>query len=850
MPSLTWDEARGRAELLEVHAYEIDLDLTGAGTGEPFDTVSTVHFSCVRPGASTFVELKAATPHEVRLNGVALDPAALVDNRLPLSDLAADNVLVVRASAPYSHTGEGLHRFVDPSDGAVYLYAQACSDDAQRIFACFDQPDLKARMALRVRAPEGWLVAANGEATEVAPGEWVFAPTLPLSPYLMTLIAGPYHVRRDSHDGIPLALYCRRALAGHLDKDVDEIFEVTRACLDRYHELFGVRYPFGPYGQAFVPEFNAGAMENPGLVTFRDEFVFRSAVSEPERQLRAVVIAHEMAHMWFGDLVTMRWWDDLWLNESFAEYMGYRVVAEATRFTGAWTDFAVGRKSWGYATDQRPSTHPVAPESVPDVGVALLNFDGISYAKGAAVLRQLAAWISDEAFIAGLRRYFERHAYGNATLADLLAALSETSGRDLAGWAEVWLRRAQVNTLRPRVTTGPDGVFTTVEVEQTAPAGYPVLRPHRVGIGVYSGGSVVRRVDVDLAPAVDGGLTPVPELAGTAAGDLLLLNDGDLTYAKVRFTPDDAERLPRVLPTLDDPLARALVWGAVTEAVRDGEIPARDFVDLCAAALPGEPTLTVFRDIVRFAHATVVDRFLPPSERDAAGVRLAQVCRAVLVAADPGQGRQLVAARAFVAFAGPREVPWLRAWLSGADVPPGLALDDEMRWLVLHRLSVLGLADAAQIEAEYHRDHTPQGAEHAARCRAAMPDAGAKAAAWRVITADSVASNRIVAATAEGFWQPAQDGATSAYVERYFTDMPAVARWRTPQVLIAAASAAYPRFAVEPRTVAAAEELLARPDVPPTLRRIVVDLTDELHRALRARAGAAGRSDVGHAAAS
>jgi aminopeptidase N len=646
----------------------------------------------------------------------------------------------------------------------------------------------------------------------------------------MSLIAGPYHARYDEHDGVPLALYCRRGLAEHLDKDVDEIFGITRACLDRYHELFGIRYPFGSYGQAFVPEFNAGAMENPGLVTFRDDFVFRSAVSQPERQLRAVVIAHEMAHMWFGDLVTMRWWDDLWLNESFAEYMGYRIVAEATRFTDAWTDFAVGRKGWGYATDQRPSTHPVAPESVRDVGEALLNFDGISYAKGAAVLRQLAAWIGDEAFLDGLRRYFARHAYDNATLADLLAALAEASGRTLDGWAEVWLRRAQVNTLRPYAVTGPDGTWTSVDIEQSAPADHPALRPHRVGVGVYSGGARIRRVDV----SIEGARTPVPDLVGQAAGDLLLVNDGDLTYAKIRFSPEDVDRLPRVLPTLDDPLARALVWGAVTEAVRDSEVPARMFVDLCVAALPGEPTLSVVRDVVRFASSTVVDRFLPPAERAEANSRLAQVGRTILASAEPGHGRQLVAARALVAFAGPDDVPTLLAWLDGTDVPPGLAVDDELRWLVLHRLAALGRADANRIEAEYDRDHTPQGAEHAARCQAARPDPDAKAAAWRLITADRSASNRIVTATAEGFWQPAQPAGAS-YVERYFADMPVMAEWRTPQMLIAAASAAYPRYAVEPHTVGAAEALLARPDVPPLLRRIVVDLTDELHRALVAR---------------
>ncbi|HEX6872699.1 MAG TPA: aminopeptidase N, partial [Micromonosporaceae bacterium] len=571
MPSLTRNEADIRADLLRVRAYRVDLDLTAAATSDRFESSTTIEFSCSQPGARTFVELKCVQLHEATLNGVRLEPDGLDDNRLPLTDLAAENELVVRATMEYSITGEGLHRFVDPEDGSVYLYAQTFLDDAQRIFACFDQPDLKAPFTLSVSAPAGWEVAGNGAGTPVAPGRWEFATTAPLATYFVTVLAGPYHVRRDEHDGIPLALYCPRGLAAHLDKDVEELFGLTRACLDRYHELFGFRYPFGKYDQAFVPEFNAGAMENPGLVTFRDEFIFRSAVAEGDRERRAMVIAHEMAHMWFGDLVTMRWWDDLWLNESFAEYMGHRIVVEATRFTGAWTSFALARKAWGYAADQRPSTHPVAPESVPDTAQALLNFDGISYAKGAAVLRQLAVWIGDEAFIAGLRSHFQRHAFGNATLQDLLSSLAEASGRDLRGWSEVWLRRPQVNTLRPEASVGPDGRYTSFDVVQTAPPAYPTLRPHRIGIGIYRGGKVAERVEVDLDPTVDQRRTPVPALIGIHPGDLLLLNDGDYTYAKVRLDEVSRSRLAMVLPGLTDPLTRALVWAAALDAVRDGE---------------------------------------------------------------------------------------------------------------------------------------------------------------------------------------------------------------------------------------------------------------------------------------
>jgi aminopeptidase N len=839
MPSLTRDEAVERADLVRAVEYDLDLDLTEPGDG--FGSTTVVRFSCQRPGARTFLELKPLLLHEVTLNGKALDPGALVENRFELTGLAGENEVIVRATMAYSNTGEGLHRFVDPEDGETYLYAQSALDDAQRLFACFDQPDLKAPVTLAVVAPPTWEVAANGAVARSSPGRWDFEVTQPLSTYLISVIAGPYHVRRFSHDGIAMALYCRRGLAKHLDADLDEIFGVTAACFDWYHSKFGVRYPFGKYDQAFVPEFNLGAMENAGLVTFRDEYVFRSAVTDSERQQRAEIIAHEMAHMWFGNLVTMRWWDDLWLNESFAEYMGYRVVADATRFTRAWIDFAVGRKGWGYADDQRPSTHPVAPELVPDVALALLNFDGISYAKGAAVLRQLAAWIGDEVFLAGLRDHFITHAFGNATLADLLGALSRASGRDLTGWADVWLRRAQVNTLRPEVSLGPDGHFASVDVIQTAPHEHPTLRPHRLGIGVYAGGALMERVEIDIDPTTDGRRTPVPTLAGVRRGEVLLLNDGDLTYAKIRFDPATRAALPRTLPHLGDPLARALVWAAMADAVRDAETPATEFVALCASALPGEAELTVFRDVVNFA-TRAVEQSLPRSAQPDAAATLASACLAALDRAEPGSGHQLVAARGYLASSGPSDVGRLAGWLKGTDVAAGLSIDAELRWSILNRLVVLGAAGASEIEMEYARDHTAAGAQHAARCRAARPESAAKAEAWRIIISDEVLSNRLVFATADGFWQPRQEDLVESYVERYFVEMPAMAARRTPTVVSYVAEAGFPRLAVTSETVRRAERLLERSDLTPALHRAVVDRTDELRRSLAGRVLVAGGS--------
>ncbi|MGW4944550.1 aminopeptidase N [Actinoplanes sp. NPDC004185] len=835
MPSLTRAEATARAATLTVTGYDIDLDLTAEG--DTFRSRTVVRFTA-EPGTTTFAELEPAELVSATLNGTPVDRAALAEERLTLTGLARENELVVEALMAYSNTGEGLHRFTDPADGRVYLYAHMFLDGARRIFPCFDQPDLKAPFTLAVTAPDGWLVAANGEPAGAADGgRFRFAATKPLSTYFVSLIAGPYHCRTDSHDGIPLALYCRQALAEHLDEQAAEIFTVTKQCLDRYHQIFEVRYPFGHYQQAFVPEFNFGAMENPGLVVFRDEFIHRSAVTDSERENRAMVIAHEMAHQWFGDLVTMAWWDDLWLNESFAEYLGTRITAEATAFTGTWTTFAMQRKAWGMRADQRPSTHPVAPSDVADTALALLNFDGISYAKGASVLRQLVAWVGDEAFLAGLNEHFAAHAYGNATLADLLAALSKASGRDLTAWADVWLRRAQVNTLRAEVERDESGHYTAVTLVQTAPEDYPTLRPHRIGVGLYDrgpGGTVVRRrlLEVDLDPAVDGGRTPLPELTGEPVADLLLVNDGDLGYAKIRLDEASADAVPLILPLLDDSLARALLWGATLDAVVDGERPVAELVTLVLAALPVEREVALVEDVLRMTR-TLVDRYPTPETRPAALEMLAQAGDRLLAVAEPGSSRQLAAVRGLIGASA--DVPRLRGWLAGEGVPEGVTVDDDLRWLILYRLVVLGEAGPEEIEAALAADRSATGEQQAARCRAALPDAEAKARAWDLIVNDMSASNRILEATAHGFWQPEQLDLTAGYVARYFAEMPGMLRRRTGMSGERVAVVAYPSVAVSPRTRELAAELLATPDLSAILRRVVTDGDDDVRRALVAQ---------------
>ncbi|MEV6968532.1 aminopeptidase N [Hamadaea sp. NPDC051192] len=815
MASLTYDEAKTRVGVVRDLSYELDFDLTST---ESFRTTTVVRFGVDEPGAETFLELRPTRLISATLNGAPL--TAYADGRLPLTGLAARNEVVVLAEYAYSHVGEGLHRFVDPADGEAYVYAQPSIAEAPRFMACFDQPDLKAPITIRATADPSWIVRSNAAGVQTEPGRWEFEQTKPVGTYLITIIGGPYAELRDEHDGIPLALYARKSYTEALAENAPELFELTKQCLDRYHELFGIRLPFGKYEQAFVPEFTWGAMEFPGLVVFRDEYIYRSAVTDTERSRRASIVAHEMAHMWFGDLVTMRWWDDIWLNESFATYMGYRVTAEATRYTDAWADFASERKIWGYGADQRPSTHPVAPVFVADTESAFANFDGISYAKGCAALRQLVAWLGDDAFFAGLRAHFDKHAWGNATLDDLLASLSEASGRDLSGWADKWLRSPQVNTLRPVLT---ENGFA---VEQTAPAAYPTLRPHRIGISWTEPATGVRkRIETD----VDGPVTEVAALHGVTMEDVLL-NDGDLTFAKVRFAR--GADLARLLGQLTSPLDRAVVWGAIWDAVRDGEVPAMDFLDLIRSSLAAETHVGVAEHILGFARGIAISRFLPVGQRAAGQAAVNDACEAILAQAAPGGSLQLAAFRTLISGtpAGP-----VRAWLAGRDLPEGLAVDDEVRWSMLLRLAVLGDLTEAELDAEQSRDGTARGAVEAARCRAARPDAAAKATAFEQIVRDRELSNRMLEAIGQGFWRAEHWELTDEYVERYFTELPASQEWRSGYLLATLGGAAYPVTAAYASTVEQAERMLAQPGLNTQFARAIADSTDDLRRAVRQR---------------
>ncbi|WP_250401484.1 aminopeptidase N [Streptomyces cellostaticus] len=824
MSVITRDEAQLRAQLLDVHRYTVELDLT---TGdETFDSRTVIRFTA-RSAGDTFVELKPARLRTVTLDGQPLDPDTLDGNRLPLRDLTAgEHELRVDAAMRYSRTGEGMHRFTDPTDGETYVYTQMFLDDVQRVLAAFDQPDLKAVFELTVTVPEGWSVLANGITEHLGRGRWQAAPTPPISTYLVAVAAGPWHSLRTEHRGLPFGIHCRRSLAPHLEAEAEEIFDVTRACFDQYHEKFEEPYPFDSYDQAFVPEFNAAAMENPGLVTFRDEYVFRSAVTDTERQTRAMVIAHEMAHMWFGDLVTLKWWDDIWLNESFAEYMGYQTTLEATRFTQPWVEFGVTRKAWGYDADQRPSTHPVAPEAVDDTAAALLNFDGISYAKGASALRQLVAWLGEKNFLAGINIHFERHRFANATLADFIDSLAAATDRDVHAWADAWLRTTGVDTLSPRVAAADGTCSLTVDRAGS--------RPHRITVGLY---------DHDLTD--EGRLTPrehlgldIPQNAPQPIGKrpaLVLVNDGDLTYAKVRFDGDSFEAVRTGLSGLPDPLTRAVVWNALRDAVRDGELPPTAYLGTARTHLPLETDLALAQGVLAFAAHQITDRYLRPEDRPNALATLGSLCRDLLRRTEDGDnpGLRLIAVRHFIDVAPHPDT--IAAWLADGTVPGGPELDPELRWRILGRLAALGATDEAAIAAELERDPSASGQEGAALCRAALPDPEAKRAAWDAMFAGDDLSNYLFTATARGFWQPEQADLVRPYVPRFYQDAVALAARRGPAIAAAAGRWAFPHHAVDAENLALGEACLREAEPVTALRRKLVDELDDLARALRVR---------------
>ncbi|MGQ3553187.1 aminopeptidase N [Streptomyces rochei] len=855
--NLSRDEARERAALLSVDGYEVSLDVRsaiGEARGEgprTFRSVTTIRFRCNEPGASSFADLIAPSVTAVSLNGRDLDPSEVFDgSRIVLEDLAADNELVVDAQCAYSRTGEGLHRFVDPEDGEVYLYTQYEPADSRRVFANFEQPNLKAPFRFEVRAPEEWTVWSNG-AGERVDGVWRFAETKPISTYITCVVAGPYHYVTDSYervleDGtrleIPLGAMCRRGLAPHFD--ADDVFLITKQGLDFFHDRFDFPYPFGKYDQAFVPEYNLGAMENPGMVTFREEYIFRGKVTRASYEGRANTVLHEMAHMWFGDLVTMEWWDDLWLKESFADFMGAFANVGATRFKDAWITFANRRKAWAYRADQLPSTHPITAD-IRDLQDAKLNFDGITYAKGASVLKQLVAYVGQDAFLEGSRRYFKRHAYGNTRLGDLLSVLEETSGRDMASWARSWLQTAGVNSLTPQVLLSASGAVDELAVVQEAAESHPELRPHRVAVGLYrrtAEGALERyaRAEVD----VDGPRTVVAELAGAEAPELVLVNDDDLTYCKTRFDATSLATLREHLGALTDPLARALCWSALWNMTRDALLPARDFIALVLRFAGRESDIGVLQMLHAWAGSALV-HYVAPDRREAAGRLLGEGALRELREAEPGGEQQLAWARFFASVAsGEGELRLLRGLLEGTEKIDGLEVDQELRWAFLEPLAAHGEADEGVLAAELARDDTASGKRHQVRCLAARPSAAVKAQAWAQVVESDALSNALVEATIAGFAQPSQRELVAPYAEKYFAVIERVWEERSIQIGMDVVRGLFPSLRDSRETLEATDAWLsAHEDAAPALRRLVLEARDDLARALRGQAcdEAAGR---------
>ncbi|MEC5180661.1 aminopeptidase N [Arthrobacter sp. CG_A4] len=862
--NLRRDEAAARSALITTHSYDVTLDVRQAVdvnvAGYP--SRSVINFSAGE-GSATFLDFIGSDVHSVFLNGADLPVADVVDgSRIRLDNLRAENQVTVNGTALFSTSGEGMHRFFDPADGHCYLYTQYEPADARRVFANFEQPDLKAEFTFHVMAPAEWQVASNGVETRRTPltsdpatSRWDFAPTKAMSTYITTVLAGPYFKAEDAwrktlDDGtgldVPLALYCRASMAPSFDAAA--LFTLTKNGLDFFNDLFDFPYPWGKYDQAFVPEYNLGAMENPGLVTFTDSYVFASRAADSQYQARANTLLHEMAHMWFGDLVTMQWWDDLWLKESFADYMGTLGVDRTTGWSTAWVNFASNRKAWAYMQDQLPTTHPIVAD-IPDLEAAKQNFDGITYAKGASVLKQLVAFVGFEAFIAGSRQYFKDHAYGNTTLAELLAALGAASGRDLGEWARQWLQTAGISTLSSEIEEN-DGVLGTVTLLQDAEdpiTGRQEPRPHRLRIGLYEtddAGALVRTDSIEAN--VSGARTLVAELSGKARPALLLVNDEDLSYAKVRLDPYSEATVRSSLDRLGDPMARALCWTALWDSARDAVTPASLYVSAAQRFGPAETGIGVLLNVLGNA-ATAIERYVPRARRAEVRHGFLTVAATELRRAEPGSDQQLAWARTLAATSrfDAGYLDQVRGILDGSTVIDGLSVDAELRWNLWHALAANGQATPEQLDGELARDNTAAGKSGHATALAARPEPDVKEAAWQEAVHGAALSNQLLSATIAGF-TTAPASLLGGFIDRYFECLEEVWAGRSIEIASRIVRGLYPAgqdldgHGADPDThavIARTDNWLAEhPEAPRALRRIIIEQRSHLHRALKSQA--------------
>ena len=838
--NLTRVEAIERASVIRTESYAIRLDLTISDT--TFRSHTTVAFGA-EPGTSTFIDAITAKVLGVTLNGVALDPGTVSDGvRIRLDNLAAENVLVVDADMFYVNTGEGLHRFVDPVDNKVYLYSQFEVPDSRRVFAAFEQPDLKATFDFEVVAPTDWVVVSNSPTpapvVDGASATWTFPQTPRISSYITAIVAGPYVAHHDeltSSDGrtIPLGIYVRQSLAEFLD--FDYIFDITKKGFEYFEREFAVPYPFEKYDQLFVPEFNAGAMENAGCVTFTEVYVFRSKVTDAVRERRVVTILHELAHMWFGDLVTMRWWNDLWLNESFAEWASTIATAEATEWTHAWATFQVSEKSWAYRQDQLPSTHPIVA-TINDLEDVQINFDGITYAKGGSVLKQLVAYVGREAFFAGVTNYFHANAWKNAELADLLRELEKTSKRDLVTWSAKWLETAGVNTLTPEIVTDDDGIITSFDIVQTAIADYPTIRPHRLAVGIYGfrGTELVRTQRVELD--IDGERTAVTELIGAHRGALVLVNDDDLAYAKIRLDDESLAIAIDHLSDIADPLTRALVWGSAWDSTRDAEMAPSDFVDLVLGNISTETESTTVRTVLAQL-ATTARMYVSSDRRESTIRRIADAMLELAENAEPGSDQQFQFLRTFASMADTAEhAVALRAIRAGERVIAGITVDTDLSWDLLEGMVLARGAGELEIAAALADDNTSNGQQAAARLRATIPTAEAKRTILETMRDDDTIANSLCDHYARGYTHVNDASVFDGLDTAYFDAIQKVWDSRTFKIAEYFAIGLYPVGMANKHLAKTTRAWLdSNESAPAALRRIVIEGLATVDRAIAAQ---------------
>ena len=839
--SLTQSEARSRASLIRDCSYLLELDCVGDPDSYRFRVV--IEFRA-QPGSSTFLDAQVDRIEELLWQGKPLGLEALGGQRIHLSDLAPHNVLEVRGRSAYQRAGLGLHLAVDQADGERYLYSDFEPAEAHRVFPCFDQPDIKAPITLRMRVPQDWTVisAEPGVAGKAADAEgarwWDFPPTPPLSPYVLGIAAGRLHAVRKQHHGIDLALYSPLSLGQDLEKAAPEVFEITGQGLDFYRELYRMPYPFSKYDQVFCLEKVNGAMESPGCVTITDRMIYRGRPSARESSLRAEVILHEMAHMWFGDLVTLRWWDDLWLNESFATFMAAVAQDRATGFTDAWTYWATAFKQVAVEEDQHTTSHPVVT-AVPDVEAVHLNFDRITYQKGAAVLRQLAAWVGEEAFFDAIHAHLERHRFGNAEFKDLLEALEETSGRDVFAWSRSWLETVGINTLRIEIGGGAERVgetITSATVNQTASSAQPTLRSHRIGVGLYDWleGRLGRRrgFEVDVA----GPTTPVPELLGEGRPPLLLPNDGALSYAKVRLDPVSLATVEDHLGSVQDPLARAVVWDCMWDMVRDAELPASRYVRMVARHLTSETDGSLVPTVLGGARSAL-SRYAASGVGDRLEAELADACSLALSHSEAGSPEQLTWLRAFIAAAvTDTQLRHCQEMLDGRRVLDGVALDLELRWRLVTALAARGRMDQDAVQRMRRADPTSTGVVRGLAAQGAMPSATAKEEVFSYLFTDDSATVEAAIWIGRAFSGIRRDDLLLPFIPRFFTALDASRAHRGPDFARDLAYWFLPALPPSPELVAALHGQLGRSDLPADLRRIFQDGLEEAERAVRARA--------------